>query len=109
MAKQTKQQADKGGSAFERAGSGSPNTDSDHLATSPAAAAVSASAPPVPPDCVPRGAVKCNACSTDSITVWCTPVAPGWNQCPRCKIKQRNLGSLKAAMRSRGGKSRAAR
>jgi hypothetical protein len=82
----------------------------DQATTSPTtAAAVPVSAPPGPPACVPKGAVKCNACSTEAVTVWCTPVAPGWMQCPQCKVKQRNLASLKAAMKCRGGKSRAAR
>jgi len=96
-------QADGGGSVFERDGV-------TGVTTSPTtAAAVPASAPPGPPAVIPKGAVRCNACSTEAITVWCVPVAPGWMQCPQCKVKQRNLASLKAAMRSRGGKSRAAR
>lgn len=106
----TKPQAESGGDVFERAGSPAPESEpiSDQVQTSPAtAAAVPASESPRPP----RGAVACNACSTSEQTVWCTPVAPGWVQCPQCKVKLRNLTSLRAAAaaRNKGGRSRAAR
>ncbi len=104
-------QAETSGDVFERAGA-EPAPDSqpisDQVETCPAtAAAVPASESPSPP----RGAVQCNACSTADLTVLCQPVAPGWVQCPLCKVKQRNLTSLRAAAaaRNRGGRSRAAR
>lgn len=104
-------QAETSGDVFERAGTETaPDSQpiSDQVQTSPAtAAAVPASESPPPP----RGAVKCNACSTADLTVLCHPVAPGWVQCPLCKCKQRNLNSLRAAAaaRNKGGRSRAAR
>jgi len=101
MARQEKRQQPqtaKGDSVFDRAG--------NQVQTSPAtAAAVPVTEPPAPP----AGAVICNACSTDTHRVYATHVAPGWVQCPICKVKQRNLHSLRAAMKGRGGKSRAAR
>lgn len=104
-------QAENSGDVFERAG-GEVAPDSrpisDQVQTSPAtAAAVPASESPTPP----RGVIKCNACSSDDVTVLCHPVAPGWVQCPLCKVKVRNLTSLRAAhkARNKGGRSRAAR
>lgn len=95
-------QAATAGDVFER------GDTSEVKETSPATAEAVPAATPVAP---PRGAVRCNACSSDQQTVWCTPVAPGWVQCPLCKVKQRNLMSLKAAQRARarGQRSRAAR
>jgi hypothetical protein len=106
----TKPQAESSGDVFERAGGSTPDSRpiSDQVQTSPAtAAAVPASESPPPP----RGAVACNSCSTADQKVWCTPVAPGWLQCPLCKVKVRNLTSLRAAAaaRNKGGRSRAAR
>lgn len=105
-----KPQAETGGDAFDRAdpataGSGSVG---DQVETSPAtAAAVQASESPP----APRGGIRCNACSTDTETVWTYPVSPGWNKCHQCGVKVRNLTSLQAAQRARnrGGKSRSAR
>ena len=106
MSKKKQPQAAEGGSVFDRSDDRPADTDSDQVQTSPAtAAAVPASEPPTPP----RGAVQCNACSSADLIVHCVPVAPGWVQCPLCRVKQRNLSSLKAAMRGRGGKPRTAR
>jgi len=91
-----------GSVGFEREGTPPP-------ADQPAADGLQAAAPVAAAEKPKPGGIICNACSTEQLRVICTPVAPGWVQCPSCKVKQRNLQSLRAAMKARGGKSRAAR